>query len=327
MVREKSRRRFLQLAAAGATSVGVSSVAATRGRAAPAVGGPSVIGQTGTVVAGQSDPDRWARVSFDVPFGLTPVVIMNPVTNNDSAPVDVHVRKVTRNGFEFRLEEWDYQDGVHEAEELHYLAMARGVHDLAGALLNAEAGFVAADTTTQNVSFTHSFSERPTVFAQAQTHNGQRGHKAGIGDSITTRVDVAGTNQFTVQLQEQEAYRQFHRAETVGYIALEPGEGILDPPLGALDPILGAFEVDATTQSVTDEWYPLDFANEYDDPLLLADMQTLAGHNTATTRTTDLDSTSAAVRVTEEQSADQELTHVPETIGYAVFEQDSLLYV
>ncbi|WP_248903684.1 H-type lectin domain-containing protein [Halocatena marina] len=327
MVRDKSRRRFLQLAAAGATSAGVSRIATTRGRALPAVGGPSVIGQTGRIVAGQSDPDRWARVSFDIPFALTPVVIMNPVTANEAAPVDVHIRKVTRNGFEFRLEEWDYQDGEHAAEELHFLAMARGVHELVGALLNAEAGFVAANTTAQSVSFTQSFSQRPTVFAQAQTHNGRRGDAAGKGDSITTRVDVAGTNQFTVKLQEQERYQQFHRSETVGYIALEPGEGILDPPLGKLDSILGGFEVDATTQTVTHDDYPLEFANDYDSPICLADMQTLAGHNTATTRVSDIDGTGATVAVEEEQSADTEVEHVPEAIGYAVFEDDALLYV
>lgn len=320
MVKEQSRRRFLGLAAAGATSVGISSVASRKTQAVSTVGGESVVGQTDTIVARQVS-DQWERVSFEAPFELTPIVIMQPVSAHDSAPVSVHLRKVTRRGFEFRLEAWESHDGEYTPEQFSYLAVARGVYELSGSLVNAEAGFVAADASPQSVSFDHSFTRRPVVLAQTQT-NGRHGD-AAVGSSAVTRVAVTGPNQFTVRLQQQEQYR----SETVGYLAFELGAGVLDPPIDALDQRLGRFEVESTTQSVTDGWHSITFEHTYDQPIFLSGLQTLAGHDTATTRVEKLHSEGVAIRIEEDRSHDRELIHVPERVGYAVFENEQLLYV
>ncbi len=321
MVREQSRRRFLQLAAAGATSVGISSVASRNGRAVSAVDGPSVVGQTGTIVASHGTADTWQRVSFETPFALTPVVIMQPVSVREPVSVPVSVRKVTRRGFEFTLAGQGHR--IDDPERISYLAVARGVHELSGSLINAEAGFVTADASPQTVSFDHPFRGQPVVFAQPQTHNSYRGDAAGPDDSIGTKIDVAGPDQFSVRLRDQERYRRFHRSETVGYLAFETGGGVLDPPKSALDRLLGRFEIATAPKSITDPWHQLVFEQTYNQPILLAGMQRTET-TTATPHVANLESESAAIRVEEEGSR---TIAASERIGYAVFENEHLLYV
>ncbi|UPM43149.1 twin-arginine translocation signal domain-containing protein [Halocatena salina] len=319
MVREQSRRRFLQLAAAGATSVGISSVASRKSRAVPAIEGPSVIGQTGTIVASHSTPGQWQRVNFETPFALTPVVIMQPVGTRDSVPVSI--RKVTRRGFEFTF---TGQNGYRKDEpaRVSYLAVARGVHELSGSLINAEAGFVAADTSLQTVSFDHSFAERPIVFAQSQTHSHQ-GAAAGSEQSITPQIDVTGSDQFSVRLQARGQHQRFKQSETVGYLAFEPGSGVLDPPMGASNQLLGRFEIATAQKSVMDPWHQLVFEHTYDQPILLAGVQT--SPDAVSTRVANLNSENAAIRPAHEPNTDA--SDIPEHIGYAVFENEHLLYV
>lgn len=321
MVREQSRRRFLQLAAAGATSIGISSVASRKSRAVAAIDGPSVVGQTGTIVVSHSATGRWQRVSFETPFALTPVVIVQPVAARNPGPVPVYVRKVTRRGFEFTVAGHDRR-GQNEPARVSYLAVARGVHELSGSLINAEAGFVGADASLQPVSFDHSFTEQPIVFAQSQTHN-YRGTKTGSERSIVTQIDVTSPDQFLVHLQERGQYQQFQQSETVGYLAFEPGSGVLDPPMGALDQ-LGRFEIATAPKSVTDPWHQLVFEHTYDQPILLAGIQAMAENNTARTRVANLNSESAAVRLEEHSNR---AIDGPDGIGYAVFENEHLLYV
>lgn len=320
MVREQSRRRFLQLAAAGATSVGISSVASRKNRAVAAIDGPSVVGQTGTIVASHSVPGQWQRVSFETPFALTPVVIMQPVAPRVPGPVPVYVRKVTRRGFEFTFAGQD-RWGESEPARISYLAVARGIHELSGSLVHAEAGFVGADTSLQTVPFDHSFTQRPIVFAQSQTHNHQR-VTARAGGSVITQIDVTSTDRFSVHLQEQEQHQQ---TETVGYLAFEPGSGVLDPPMGALDQLLGRFEIATAPKSVTDPWHQLVFEHTYDQPILLAGIQTLAENDTAGARVANLNSENAAIRIEDEHG--NRAIGVSERIGYAVFENEHLLYV
>ncbi|RRJ33430.1 twin-arginine translocation signal domain-containing protein [Halocatena pleomorpha] len=316
MVREQSRRRFLQLAAAGATSVGISSVASRKSRAVPAIDGPSVIGQTGTIVASRRAPGRWQRVSFETPFALTPVVIVQPV--GARGPVPVSIRKVTRRGFEFTFTRQN-RHGEREPARVSYLAVARGVHDLSGSLINAEAGFVAADTSRQTVSFDHSFTERPIVFAHSQTHSSQATTTA-LGGPVTPRINVTDPDRFSVRLQAQEHQHQV-QSETIGYLAFEPGSGVLDPPMGALDQLLGRFEISTAPKSVTDPWHQLVFEHAYDQPILLAGIQT--EHDAVRTRVANLDSKNAAIRLEHNSHA----ADSPERIGYAVFENEHLIYV
>lgn len=52
-----------------------------------------------------------------------PVVVTGGVTSNDNAPVTVRVFNVGANSFQIKLEEYDYQDGVHSVETVSYMVV------------------------------------------------------------------------------------------------------------------------------------------------------------------------------------------------------------
>ncbi|MGA9402528.1 MAG: hypothetical protein WBV42_16865, partial [Haladaptatus sp.] len=142
----------------------------------------------------------------------------------------------------------------------------------------------------------------PVVFAQPQTANGS--------DPVISRLSKITGNSFGVRLQEEEG-QDGHVSETVGYIALQRRSGRIDGRV---------FEVRQADEEITEEWQRISFGNRYDSPLFYADMQTLNGGDTAELRYRNLTGNGVEVKIEEEESADTETSHVPETVGYAVFE-------
>ena len=52
-----------------------------------------------------------------------PVVISGGISENNGEPVNVRVSNVTANSFDIWLEEWEYQDGSHPAEQVNWLVV------------------------------------------------------------------------------------------------------------------------------------------------------------------------------------------------------------
>ncbi len=80
------------------------------------LGSGEVIGESGKINVDMN----WQTISFNHTYA-NPVVVANVLSNSDSNPVFTKVKNITPNGFEIRLEEWDYQDKVHGAEAVSYL--------------------------------------------------------------------------------------------------------------------------------------------------------------------------------------------------------------
>ena len=71
----------------------------------------------------------WTSVSFGQTI-TDPIVVAGPLSYADTQPAGVRVRNVTSTGFEVQAQEWDAQDGTHGAEQLSYVAIARGRYTL-----------------------------------------------------------------------------------------------------------------------------------------------------------------------------------------------------
>lgn len=152
--------------------------------------------------------------------------------------------------------------------------------------------------------------ETLVVFTQAQTVNGPQ--------PIITR-QRATSDGFAVRIQEEEARGRFHRVETVGYIALEPGTGATNGV---------SFEVGSTGDTVGSDGKRISFEQDAgSDPVFIARMQSFDGPNTAQLRYSNLGATGVNVFVEEERSADSEVWHQSETVGYVVFEEEGAIYV
>ncbi|HFQ90919.1 MAG TPA: tandem-95 repeat protein, partial [Desulfobulbus sp.] len=241
----------------------------------------------------------WQKVNFDTPF-LNPVVIARATSLNDPEPGVIRVRNVTTTGFELRFQEWDSLDGIHPAETVTYLVMEQGSFTLANGTM-VEAGCFPATTTGTfaPVSFAKPMHRVPVVMTAVDTVNET--------DGVTTRIRNITAAGFEVMMQEQEANPAEHAPETACFIAWEPSSGTIGTML---------YDVTTTADEITHnavrEKYPVQFPTP---PLLLAEMESTDGADTAVLRVSANSVTGATLLVEEEQSRDSEEYHTTETAG------------
>ena len=258
--------------------------------------------------AGEIEVDgQWKTVLFDKPFDV-PVVIANVLSYSGQDPAVIRIRNVTQNGFEVRVQEWDYLDGNHPNEKVNYVVVESGTYELPGGTRVEAARFTAnAVSSFAAVPFKHSFGTAPVVMTAITTAN--------EGDAVTMRLRNISTTKFDYRMQEQEMNSKQHVPEEAGYIAWEPSAGSVDDLV---------FEIGRTSNSVTHTFQALNFYEPFTGPpVFVADMQTTDGGDTAAVRWQNKQTGGVEVKVEEEQSKDTETNHTTEVIGYMVFEAAS----
>ncbi|MGB5985999.1 MAG: fibronectin type III domain-containing protein [Desulfobacterales bacterium] len=243
---------------------------------------------------------RWHHVTFNSSFS-NPVVLANIPSYNGSDCSVVRMRNITGNGFDIRIQEWDYLDQAHDPESVGYIVVEAGVHTLAsGAKLVAGHFDTNRTTSFGTINFPESFGITPVVLTSVATFNG--------GNAVTLRNRNIGTNGFQYMLQEQESYPKSHATETISYIACEP----TTETVGAL-----SFEAGRTSNTFTDAPRWISFNQSYSQPpVLIAAMQTADGSDTAALRWQKKYRVSALIMVEEERSRDYEISHTTERVGY-----------
>jgi hypothetical protein len=245
----------------------------------------------------------WQTVTFNQPF-TDPVVVCKPLSLQDSDPAVVRIRNVDSNGFEIRVQEWDYLDDVHASETVGFIAMERGSYTLPNGTM-VEAGRFETDSAKKFVAMTFDqpFRVVPVVITAVSSVN--------EADAVTTRLRNITTTGFKFRMQEQELNAQKHAAETVSYIAWEPSAGVIDNL---------TFEVGRTLDVVTEKFYTIQYTQAFSDtPTFLADMQTTEDQDAGNLRWQNKDSYGIDIKVDEGQSRNREMKHRGEVVGYMVF--------
>jgi hypothetical protein len=244
--------------------------------------------------------NTWTWVAFRSPF-VAPIVVATPPSSSDQDPTVVRIQEVSKTGFWIRLQEWDYLDGIHATEQVGYMVLERGSYVLPGGV-RVEAGQLTTDKISAfiTVLFAEPFQEVPIVITSVTSVN--------EAEAVSGRIKEVNTQGFMYRLQEQEKNVPLHAVETVSYIAWEPSQGTMNGL---------TFEAGATPRTVRHQFYPLLFASSFTDtPVMLAEMQTTYGVDTAALRWQNKDSFGVEVKVEEEQSADNETFHTTEVVGY-----------
>ncbi|MEM7084224.1 MAG: PA14 domain-containing protein, partial [Pseudomonadota bacterium] len=255
--------------------------------------------QLGTETVTQPDSSTWFGVAFDVPFTSAPIVVTGSLSDNDTAPATVRLRNVTAAGFEYQIDEWDYLDGVHGEEQFSWFAVLPGRHSLGG--LSLEAGSIQGNTDFGSYTFAQAFASAPLLISQIVTVN--------EASAITTRHRSITNSGFELQIEEEEALTASgHATETVHYLAVDYGRGDLTSN--------GRIVTGATTNSVTNAWTTLDFGESIEGGIFLTAMQTIDGGDTANVRYRALTATGVEVNIDEEQSANSEVNHITEVVGW-----------
>lgn len=243
---------------------------------------------------------EWVSVEYDREF-IRPVVIAGPPTVNDFGPAFVQLRNITAQGFDIRLREWSYQDGLHKVEQVSYLVIEQGRHQLEGGAV-VEAGYFDATSSTVPVTFQQPFSTVPIVLTTVSSDNDS--------SPASGRIHDITNGQFGYLLQEEERSDSIHPIENVGYIAWETGSGSEGGVI---------YEAARTTDSITHLWKQIEMKSDFVSlPFFFANMQTLDGSDPATIRQRYLSAEGVKVLVQEEKSKNKETKHTTEVVGYLV---------
>ncbi|NBC96407.1 MAG: PKD domain-containing protein, partial [Deinococcus-Thermus bacterium] len=249
--------------------------------------------------------DRGLWVELDQVF-TDPVVVAKITSANEADPVTVRVSDVTAEGFWLQLEEWEYLDGMHAEETVSYLAVERGVHELPdGRWLEADRIDTSVTNSLGGAPLFAPFGQTPIVLASVNTRN--------EADPVAVRLRNISATSFEIGLDEQEANAASHAVETIAFIAVEPGTGMLGD---------WHYEAGRTADTVTHRDHGLSYSSGFATaPVLFADMQSTDGPDTATLRARNVTAAGATISVEEEQSRDSEMNHTTETAGYLVLGQ------
>ena len=228
-----------------------------------------------------------------------PRIVAGPPSFNGGQACTTRLTNVSASSFTHQVIEWDYLDGAHANEALGVIVAEDGPQTIGS--LSADAGTANVTNGWTTVNFSQTFSAAPVVITQVASNNDPT--------PVTTRVRNVTATSFQVQLEEQEANNQAHVAERVDWIAVELGS----TTFGGNELLVGR-----TGNTVDEVWETINFGVSITGPTFVADMQTTNGGDTATLRFRNLSSTSVEVQVQEEQSANTEVGHVNEVVGYIV---------
>ncbi|NQZ13705.1 MAG: type I secretion C-terminal target domain-containing protein [Alphaproteobacteria bacterium] len=261
--------------------------------------GATIIGESGVETAIQTNSTTWHTVTFSAAI-LNPIVKMSIMTNNDGDPYSVRVRNVTENGFEWQIDEFDYLDGSRVlAEQASWLAISEGTHTLDnGSVIQAGRANVTNETQT-TVNFNSAFGTAPVVLSQIMTDNDSA--------AVVSRNRNINTTSFRVNMLEEEVADGTHATEEVGWIAIEAGGSAAS-----------GFLVGATTPTVDHTVTTINFGGTFSNtPVFVHDQQTTNGSDTSWSQSEGVTTTTADVRIGEEQSRDAETNHPgTESVGY-----------
>lgn len=249
---------------------------------------------------------RPARVNFSHRFEQ-PVVLAHSVTKKGGQPYVIRIYNIDNQGFTIKLQEYGYLDGRHVRETVNYLVMEEGSHTLPnGTHLEAGRFEVQGNGEFSVRELQQPFNTTPVIVTSVTSANG---YQAVVG-----RVDDVTSAGFKYMLQEQEANTDGHVLETISYIAWEPGSGTIDAINYQV--VQPGFGVGDTPRTLT---FEEPFA---ETPLVLADMQSTLGANTAKLTIRSASTTGIRVFVEEEASKDRETRHVAESVGFIALSQE-----
>ncbi len=268
----------------------------------------SVVDDNVPIEVGEISIDHaWQRVDLERSFA-DPVVIVTPVSHNGGDPVTARIDDIDSTGFSVRLQEWLYLDDWHATEVVGYMVVERGTYQLPnGAWLEADRIDDVAGTAWHFGPFAAPFSTTPVVLSSINTLDD--------ASPAVTRLRDIDAGGFEVTLQAEESHAAIPATGSIGYIAWEPSCGEVTGLRFAAGHTLNAVTQDPTGIIFADACDQID--GEFNAaPVLLADMQTTDGPDTANLRWANKGPYSVDIWVDEEQSLDVETNHTTEVVGY-----------
>ena len=166
---------------------------------------------------------NWRTIDLDKDI-VDPVIIVGPSTNNDEDPGVVRLTNVTNSSFAIKFQEWKYLDeidgGIHDLEEVSFLALEKGIHYLADGSVWVVGSFeIENNKSWLTVPFPGEFPAVPEIFLTIQTCNDP--------DPLIVRALDISQTEFRARIFNEEEINLGDRSrEKIGYLAIyQPDTG------------------------------------------------------------------------------------------------------
>ena len=154
----------------------------------------------------------WKTVTLSSTFN-DPVVIIGPPTYRDSEAGLARIRNVQGNSFEIQFAEWTYADGSHGTENVPYMVLERGRHEMPdGSVWEAGSFYLGQTGVMSSQNYLQGFSGAPQLLLTAQTCDDPQ-------KPVVARARNVDGYGFEAGLFTQESLLGSHDQETVGYLA------------------------------------------------------------------------------------------------------------
>lgn len=253
---------------------------------------------------------------------VNPVAVVTSISFNGSHPTHARMRRNPDGfGWQIRLEEWDYLDGNHTTEQVGYIVAEATDPLLVTDVNTISVGGVDYEIRafSRNISRSHQNTADPfdNVF---YFNNGYTPVvMAGVASMesaqpVVVRMRNIGASGLEAALQSEESFTGGHPvAELVNFVLIEPVSGIIDSSGVPIEAGVTGVSVNENFSTITYAGGPGFFSGS---PILSLNMQTTEGYNTAYARFNTNEANSFRVFIEEETSADSEVEHINESIGY-----------
>jgi hypothetical protein len=245
---------------------------------------------------------NWTDIPFDIPFGTTPKVFAEVISENGGDTIEVDLQQVGQVKFKARIEEdlragWD---GGHSNETISWYATAEAgsaTYQLGTSTQGTGTCPGSGTPPWCQISFSPAFSGVPKVFADIQSENG--------ADTAAIDIRNVTASGFELRLEEDvgAGWDGFHGNETIAWMAFETA------PLGQ------SGTVTAGSTTVPNQWNTggVAFAPSFGSvPKMLAEINSENGTQTVQVDIRNLTVDGADIRVEEEPKRYDGL-HAPET--------------
>jgi hypothetical protein len=253
-----------------------------------------------------SDSGNWNQISY-TDFS-SPVVVATVENTGNGNGLISEVRNVGQNSASIRVCDSDGRGSCESSSnhKIHYIAVdADSVNQVDG----IEAGTFQVSgeftSTSESVSYAESFGSAPVPFTTVQTVDGTSG--------IEARVSSYGSGSFTGGICQQDstdACNGGHGTETVGWVAIEPGNS----------PFPNS-EVGTTGEVVADSNWNTQSYTTLDNPVgLVTGLTENGGQEVQIDEVRDIQDSQMDVRYCEIESGDSCDTHTEENLGWMAVE-------
>ena len=235
---------------------------------------------------------------------VNPVVFAMPLSYNGGDPAIARITDIQNDSFSVYTQEPEYRDGRHIIESFSYIVLEAGTWELADGT-TLEVGTLNTNQTTssrwETVDFSDNFQQIPVVLSQVQTNNDSQ--------FVRTRQKNKSVDGFQLTMEEEEALRSSgHATETVGWLAIESGSGNWD----GLD-----YQASTTGSKIDHTFDTISFGETFDEtPDFLASLSSFRGADSAGLRYRNLGTSQVQMKVEEDQSLDNEIAHVLESVDF-----------